>query len=257
MKTWYHLIDAFRGFALLNMLLFHFLYDVNMVFGQNHTWYSRETVHIWQQFICISFLFISGISWHFGKNNMKRAVMLNLYGLCITLVTLVFLPSQVVWFGILNCIGCCILLLQPLHRFLTNKFVSETADPQSVLLCVLGFALSIGAFCFTRQINEGYVGFASHLISVPDILYRFKPFTILGFPYDGFFSSDYFSILPWFFIYLAGYFFWAVARREEQIRTLFCVKVPLFSRIGKKTIWIYLLHQPILYGLAYLIVHFL
>ena len=24
---WYHLIDAFRGFALLNMLFFHFFYS--------------------------------------------------------------------------------------------------------------------------------------------------------------------------------------------------------------------------------------
>lgn len=30
----YHLIDALRGLALMNMLAYHFLYDVNVVYGQ-------------------------------------------------------------------------------------------------------------------------------------------------------------------------------------------------------------------------------
>ena len=52
------LIDALRGLALLNMLAMHFLYDVNVVFGREPGWYLRPGVHLWQQYICWSFLLV-------------------------------------------------------------------------------------------------------------------------------------------------------------------------------------------------------
>ena len=37
-STRYSLIDALRGFALVNMLAFHFLYDFFVVCGDNYSW---------------------------------------------------------------------------------------------------------------------------------------------------------------------------------------------------------------------------
>ena len=253
-ESWYYLIDAIRGFALLNMLLFHFFYDVFIIFGQDTRWYHYPAVRIWQQFICISFLLVSGISWHFSRNNLKRGIRLNLYGLLITGVTLLFMPSQAVWFGILNCIGCATLLMIPLHSVFS--FLTRRLDPYKAVLSAGGLFLSLLLFGLTRHVTDGYLSLAGYHINLPDQLYTFRPMTILGFPYIGFASSDYFPILPWFFLFLAGYFSWELISNITPLVNVFHIKVPFLSHIGNKTIWIYLLHQPLLYAIAYLLIRF-
>ncbi len=253
---WYHLIDAFRGFALLNMLFFHFFYDVYVIFGQDSDWYHYPAVRVWQQFICMSFLIVSGMSWHFSRNNLKRGITLNVYGLLITAVTSLVMPAQAVRFGILNCIGCCTLLLIPVNRLCTFKNAHPRNDSRlsAPFKAVLGLLLALLLFLFTRNLSDGYLGFAGLRIDLPEWLYRFRPMTILGLPYSGFRSSDYFPILPWFFLYLTGYWLWElISCSNHALRTLY-IKVPILSRLGEKTIWVYLLHQPLLYGMAYLLI---
>ncbi len=251
-STWYYLIDAIRGFALLNMLFFHFFYDVFVIFGQDTGWYHYSAVRVWQQFICITFLVISGISWHFSKNNLKRGILLNLYGLLITAVTLLVMPSQTVWFGILNCIGCATLLMIPLHKLL-NTLIPRFAS-YKVLISASGLFFSLFLFCFTKDMTDGYLRIMECRLDLPKWLYTFRPMTILGFPHPSFWSSDYFPIFPWFFLFLAGYFCWTLIGCFPHLRDAFRAEIPLLSRIGKKTIWVYLLHQPLLYGIAYFLV---
>lgn len=243
-KNWYYLIDGIRGIALINMIAFHFFYDLFIVFGLSPSWYFHPLVRIWQQFICITFIFISGISFHFSRNNLKRGLILNLYGLCITAVTVLFLPSESIWFGILNFIGCATLLMALLDRALKK------------LHPVIGMALSILLFLLFRDIQYGTLGFFSvRLVEIPAWLYEFKPFTILGLPYASFSSSDYFPLLPWFFLFTGGYWFWMGLKCREPVMNLCRIKLPVLSAIGSKSIWIYLAHQPIVYGLAWLITY--
>lgn len=239
-REYYHLVNAVRGFALLHMLAFHFCYDWFVIFGNDWFWYQKPWVHVWQQFICISFLFVSGISWHFGRRNVRKGLILNLYGLLITAVTLLFLPSQVVWFGVLNGIGCATLLLCLLDR------VGSRWHPAA------GFLVSLLLFLLFRDVSEGFLGFAGLRLPLPEALYQPKFMTLLGFPYPGFFSSDYFPILPWSFLVMAGYWFWKLVQPHEKWLSFFKTRIPFLSTLGKHTIWIYLLHQPLLYGIAYL-----
>ena len=239
-RPYYHLINGIRGFALLNMLLFHFSYDIFMIFGADPNWYRKTWVHVWQQCICITFLFLSGIAWHFGHNNLRKGLLLNLLGLVITGVTLVFLPSETVWFGILNVIGCATLLLCVMDKLI----------PKGRPAVELGLSLLL--FLLFRQVSDGYLGlFGMQWITLPEALYRTKFLVILGFPYPGFRSSDYFPILPWSFLVMAGYWFWELVSPYEKWREFFQMQVPIFSTLGRRTIWIYMLHQPVLYGIAY------
>ena len=80
----WHLIDALRGLALLNMLGMHFLYDWNVVFGREPRWHLRPEVHLWQQYICWSFILIAGLAFHWGRHrNLRRGLLLNLLGFLI------------------------------------------------------------------------------------------------------------------------------------------------------------------------------
>lgn len=58
-------LDALRGLALLNMLAYHGMYDWVYVFGHASAWYdiSAAGCHIWQQYICWSFILLSGYSF--------------------------------------------------------------------------------------------------------------------------------------------------------------------------------------------------
>ena len=87
-KTRYYLVDALRGLALINMVLYHFSYDIFVIYGQNPDWLGSTASFLWQQGICWSFILISGFSWRFGAaNSLKRGLLLNGLGLLITDVT--------------------------------------------------------------------------------------------------------------------------------------------------------------------------
>ena len=116
-KTRYYLVDALRGLALINMVLYHFSYDIFVIYGQNPDWLGSTAAFLWQQGICWSFILISGFSWRFGAaNSLKRGLLLNGLGLLITAVTWLVIPDEVIFFGILNFIGCGVLLTIPFSK---------------------------------------------------------------------------------------------------------------------------------------------
>lgn len=98
----YPLIDGIRGLAITNMVVFHFLYDVYIIYGKNSVWYALPHIHIWQQAICWTFIFVSGFVWQLGmKNNFRRGVFFNICGMTISLITWRMIPTEAIWFGIL------------------------------------------------------------------------------------------------------------------------------------------------------------
>ncbi len=233
-KIRYHLVDGIRGIAIINMVIFHFLYDVYIVYEKSPTWYSLPVIHIWQQMICWTFIFISGFVWTWGKRkNLKRGIIFNLLGLLISLITLAIVPAQTIWFGILNFMGCAILLMLPLERLLKK------------IPAACGMVICFLLFLFCRQIQFGQVGLPGLLqIQVPKLLYSIKILTPLGFPHEGFHSSDYFPIIPWIFLYVCGFFFNQIFMKHTIWQKWARRKLPCLSVLGSKTIWIYLLHQP-------------
>lgn len=110
------LLDGIRGFAIVNMVLFHFLYDFFIIYQKDPKWYGKPLVGFWQQMICWTFIFISGMTWRLGKKKIKRGLLLNFWGLVITAITWLAMPQQTVWFGILNFLGCACLLAIPMEK---------------------------------------------------------------------------------------------------------------------------------------------
>ncbi len=239
----YALIDALRGLALLNMLGMHLLYDVNVVFGRDPEWILRPGVFVWQQYICWSFILIAGFAFPLGrKKNLRRGLLLNACGLVITAVTLLLLPEEAIRFGILNFLGCAVLLTIPLDRGLGK------------LPPLLGLALFFLLFWLFRRVDSGVLALGGLFrLQLPKALYRFRFLAPLGFPDAGFRSSDYFPMLPWYFLFLCGYALNRIVLARPALRGLARTRIPLLSAVGRRTLLVYMLHQPVLYGLCLLL----
>lgn len=237
----YNLIDALRGFALINMIAFHFLYDIFMVYGVNPWWTSQPLVIVWERFICTSFILISGVSLHFSKHAYRRGIIINLCGFLITAVTFFAMPSQTVWFGVLNLIGCSMMICNALRPLF------DRINPY------VGAGVSLLLFAVFYGVSERYIGFFGiKLISVPDFFYRFRYLAFLGFPDSGFRSSDYFPIIAWIFVYFLGYFLWRIIK-SFNTEDFFWRRIYALDFLGRHSLLIYLLHQPVLIGICFLI----
>ena len=75
----------------------------------------------------------------------------------------------------------------------------------------------------------------------------------LGFTAPGFYSADYFPLLPWFFLFLMGTALggWCLENRDSPLLTKSLP--PALTWPGRHSLVIYVLHQPVLYGISYLI----
>lgn len=242
-KGRYYLVDGIRGIAIVNMVIFHFMYDVCIVYGKDPGWYDRPATRIWQQMICWTFILVSGFVWAYGKEkNLRRGIVINALGCLITVATLVAMPSQAIWFGILNFIGCAILLTLLLEK------------PASKVPPIMGLAVCFLLFLLCREIEYGLIGIPGLFqIKLPGILYTTKILTPLGFPYAGFVSGDYFPMLPWMFLYLCGFYFNRIFAEQTAWHKFARCKLPCLSALGTKSIWIYMLHQPIIMLICVLI----
>ena len=236
----FFLIDSIRGFALINMLVYHLCYDIFMMNSIDRGWSSYPWIIAWERFICITFIIISGVSIHFSKSVYKRGCIVNLFGLLITATTVILLPREAVWFGILNLLGSSMLITQLLRKIL------DKINP------IAGMIVSFLLFAVFYNVPYRYIGFFKlRLFRMPDFLYNSKISAFFGFPPSGFSSSDYFPLLPWIFMFVLGYFLWKVIC-NLRFDGYFKLKIPVLNTFGKYSLWIYMIHQPILIGLVWL-----
>lgn len=241
-KTRLHLLDALRGFLLLHMIAYHGMWNLVNLFGIRISWYNAAPGYLWQQFICWSFILLSGFCWSMSRNHLKRGLLVFGGGAIVSLVTGIFMPQNRILFGILTCIGSCMLLLIPLEKGLKK------------IPAPLGVILSFSLFLLLRNCSCGSLGFERFVLcSLPDFLYRNNLTAYLGFPHASFFSTDYFPLLPWFFLFLTGYFLHQLTTRAGWNEKLFARGQFLaLNYLGRHSLVVYLLHQPILYGLSML-----
>ena len=238
-----HLLDAFRGFLMLNMIAYHGMWNLVYLFGREAGWYAGTPKYLWQQFICWSFILLSGFCWSFSRNHLKRGALVFGGGAIVSLVTCLLMPESRILFGVLTCIGSCMILMIPLEKLLKK------------VPTVPGLVFSFCLFFLLRNCPKGNLGFEGiELLALPAGLYRNNLTAYLGFPQPGFFSTDYFSILPWIFLFAAGYFLHRVLEDRKLNDRLFARgQVPVLNWIGRHSLIVYLLHQPILYGLGLLL----
>lgn len=236
-KQRYGLLDTVRGITLISMILYHGTWDLVYLYGKGWSWYGSDAAYVWQQSICWTFIFLSGFCWSMGRKPLRRGILVFGAGAVVTLVTFLAMPANRVVFGVLTLLGSCMLLMIPI-----DKVVRGIPKP-------VGLCLSIILFVVTRNVNRGYLGFERlRLMKLPEGWYSNMVTAYLGFPSGGFFSTDYFSLIPWLFLFLAGYFLYHILESRRLMRAVpFSWKIEPLAFVGRHSLLIYMLHQPVLY----------
>jgi len=232
-------IDFLRGISLAKMVIYHLLYNLNY-FGQydinlNSTFWLYASVNR------PIFIFLVGVSLTLSFSKAKKSFMnekrlflkylirglkIFSWGLIITLVTRVFLREGYVVFGVLHLIGISIILAYPFLKLrLWNLIIG-------ILLIFLGLYLK-------------------------DLTFNFYWLVWLGLKPVHFYSVDYFPLLPWFGVVLMGIFignlFYPDRSRKFHLpdfSDFYIIKS--FCFLGKHSLFIYLIHQPLIIAFLYL-----
>lgn len=116
----------------------------------------------------------------FLRNNIKRAAKYALAALVVWLATTLVSVDDSVNFGIIYCMAACTGIVA-----LTDPVLKKISARWGMPLCLVLFALTW---------------------SIPKTIYPVPYLAWLGFPSPGFVSGDYYPIIPFIFMYLAGYF---------------------------------------------------
>lgn len=230
-------IDLFRGIAVLMMILFHTLFD--------QYYFGLFTIDIhsgfWGGFGYLTgflFVFIAGISaWISGRRAeakmdrrgiyikfLKRGLFIFSIGLGITVVTWFFAPKSPIIFGTLHLIGFSVMVAPLFFRF-------------SVKNIYIGAAIILAGLLI-----QGVSGDPA--------------LTIIGIHAPDFSTLDYKPLIPWFGYFLAGlalsaYLYPGGKKRiyPEKVKRLKTIKIPapeFIQVIGRHSLIIYLVHQPVI-----------
>lgn len=233
-------VDALRGIAISMMILYHIAFDLTYLHIADIPLHSLS----WQLFlfpIGVLFLLLVGISLSLSYSRIKnsssptqlrlkfllRGARILGLGFLITLATWIYPHEGFIVFGVLHCIGLSIILVFPLlEKQWENLFLG--------LVCV-----TLGLYIRTLTIQTDW-------------------FVWLGLTSPTFSSLDYFPLLPWCGIVLLGLFLGNTLYKDYRRRfNLWDLSDSLLIRflavLGKHSLLIYLLHQPIILGVLYLL----
>ncbi len=217
-----------RGIAVVAMVVYHFTFDLAYFVGLFDVGFFRHGVGLSVgRVIGGTFIFLAGLSLtlSYGRASggrgfskyLGRGMRIFSYGLVITLVTWVFVPREMIFFGILHLIGISIIFA---YTFLKLKFTNV----------VLG-AGCIALGLYLRQdfvVGSLWLAWLGGRPTLPTL--------------------DYWPILPWFGVMLlgiaAGNALYGSASKRTSRTTPQLLRPLTF--LGSHSLPVYLIHQPVL-----------
>ena len=221
------LVDALRGFAVAQMIVYHFIYDL-AYFGWIELAMTRDQPWIaWRSAIVTQFLLLVGVSLVLrtsfkpsAADFWKRWVQIAAAALLVSVGSWLVFGQRFIYFGILHFVAAALLIARP-------------------LLILKAWNIVLGAAC----VVIGLV-YTSELFNTP-------PATIVGFMTFKPRTEDYVPLFPWLGVVLIGAGF--AARWQRAQWTMPSSLMPLNVRaprwlvfLGTWALTIYLVHQPIL-----------
>ena len=216
--------DSLRGFTIISMVAFHAAYDAAYLYGFEIPWFTDPIIQtVWRSSISWVFLALAGWMTSLSRNNLKRGGVYAAAAGAVFLATSIAGVDTPISFGIIYCMAACTLLYAATAPLL-NRFPAAAG----LISCLVLFAATY---------------------TLPHTTYPVEGLAWLGFPSASFVSGDYYPLLPNVFLYLAGAF---AARcfdghhASDYPTWMMKANVPFLSMIGKLSLPIYLVHQPLL-----------
>lgn len=237
-----HTFDVIRGALILSMIGFHTTYDLVFLFHQSLTWFRFPLISIWRLSIALPFLMLAGAMSCLSRNNLKRSARYGLLALAIFVVTSLFHVDTPISFGIIFCMAACTLIV---------SCVQTINIPKRALLVLM--ALSLLLFLCSWDISKGILHVGLLDVQVPSLLYDSPYLAWLGFPDAGFTSGDYYPLLPYLGIYLFGFFSMRWFLSSHSLVHIVDIQCEPLEFIGRHPLMIYVLHQPIIYALLFIV----
>ena len=233
-------IDILRGFAFIMMVFDHFCFDMGFVFRNIYTnptllkicnwcynYIFSDAKMIINTILCWAiFMLVAGISSTLSRNNIKRGLRLlviaTIFSLGTFIVTLFLKQTNpninyTIYFGILQCLAICMLL---------TPLLSKLKNYQLIILGVL----IIGAYFITNNIK------VDHLFLLPFNIYPKNLMTL-----------DYQPLIPRLGIYMIGMVIGRTIYKNKQSIFKKDIKIQPLNFFGKNTLWLYFVHQVILF----------
>jgi uncharacterized membrane protein len=226
-------IDFLRGLSIILMVGYHLLYDLGAMAGVKSLlgFTTDLSTPAWlaaQYFFAGLFVVLSGISSTLSRGNVRRSFKLIAVALLVTGVTFVYNRAATVHFGILHCLGVSIL--------------------------IYGLALEKAGALTCATASAAVLGLSAVLpIALRSVTVQFDWLLPFGIHSPGYSSFDYFPLLPWFGIFLAGVALGksAYAPKRSLIRRR--LPVTFINFAGRHSLLIYIVHQPVILAVLYVL----
>lgn len=226
-------IDFLRGVSIILMVGYHLLYDLGEFRGMTKVLFFSTDLDstgwkIAQSFFAALFVVLSGISGTLTRSNIRRGLRLLAVSLAVTAVTYIIDPSQAIWFGILQCLGVSMLLYGAVFK------------KAGAAVCAAWGAAVLGLGAFLPAIKRA-------------LAVRFDWLLPLGLHSPTFSSFDYFPFIPWFGVFLIGAALGKSVYASRRSLLPWRLPVTFVNLAGRHSLLIYLVHQPLIMGVLYLI----
>ncbi|MDR0293445.1 MAG: DUF1624 domain-containing protein [Oscillospiraceae bacterium] len=266
-------LDALRGFCILLVIAYHFGYDLVARELIPEGALYNPVLDILQPFFAGVFVALAGVSSRFSRSNLRRGLILLGCALLVTAVSLAVLPAPFLSlraaFGY-QPTGAEIGTLIGSGRLILHEDVLAQAEKLGITEpgALGAFALS----CYKsplQLLGTLVLSGILHLLAACVLLYALLDRLRLTAPavvLSAFFllfsgvtewpeipSADYFPLIPWVFVFFFGVWLGGPIREERFPKRFYEMKVPFFPAVGRRTLLIYLLHQPVLYGILWVV----
>lgn len=238
-------LDELRGLLVIGMVFHHFCYTLGYLFDVEvgrRIFVGFGPLHPLGAGL---FILICGFCCHLSHSNVRRGLLLLGAATAMSLLLWIFMPENRIWFGILQLLAVCILLYAAGSRALAHVPLWCGVAVCAVLLVLTWHLPPEEAGHWSP--GGGFFGIAGLWeVPLPEAVMQQKLLFPLGLARG--YSADYFPLFPWMFVFFAGTF---LGRLAPKAPAWACRgHLPFLSTVGRHALWIYLLHQPVIYDLC-------